>query len=221
MPKGNWKKDETKIFVIQMAGIFLITITVISIINTLFFEKKSSGDYVETTTPSTIQNQSSENSVNRDREDGVEREVTTVTKPTRITIDSIGVDAKILQPSSPRVDVLDSALKEGAVYYPGSGTIEQGNIFVFGHSTNWAVVQNQAYKTFNDLDKLNNGDEVELQANGKTYVYTVDKVSLVDSNTAFVNLSNTGRRLTISTCDTFGKKADRWVVEASFSRVKN
>lgn len=145
--------------------------------------------------------------------------IITATKPTRVTIDSIGVDSEILAPSSPRVDVLDAALKKGAVYYPGSGTIEQGNIFLFGHSTNWAIVQNQAYKTFNGLEKLKRGEEIKLEAEGKTYVYAVESVSLVDSNTAFVDLTKTGRRLTISTCDTFGRKADRWVVDAVLKEV--
>lgn len=142
------------------------------------------------------------------------------TKPTRISIPSVGIDTTVLEPSSVMIDVLDSFLQNGAVYYPGSGTIEQGNIFVFGHSTNWPVVQNQAYKTFNNLEDTKIGDEVNVYAGGKVYVYEVLSVELVDADNAFIDLSRSGRRLTISTCNTFGQKSDRWVVDAVFKEVR-
>jgi LPXTG-site transpeptidase (sortase) family protein len=137
-----------------------------------------------------------------------------------VSIPAIDVQSIILHPETPRVDVLDEALRQGAVYYPGSGTIEEGNIFLFGHSSNWAIVQNQAYKTFNGLEDLTAGEEIFLTANGKTYVYEVESVSHVDANVGFVDLSRPGRRLTISTCDTFGAKSDRWVVDAVFKEVR-
>jgi len=137
-----------------------------------------------------------------------------LTRPDRIVIEKIGVNAKVLQPSSVNVAVLDEALKKGAAYYPGSGTIEQGNIFIFGHSTNWAVVQNQAYKTFNGLNKLAEGDIITLGAGEQEFSYKVTNVELVDSNNALVKFDNSGQTLTISTCNTFGEKQERWVVKA-------
>lgn len=142
----------------------------------------------------------------------------TTTLPTRVVIGKIGVDATIQHPQSQNVAVLDQALTRGAVYYPGSGTIEQGNMFLFGHSTNWQIVQNQAYKTFNGLEKLSAGDTITVWgSDGKTYKYTVQKVSLLDDSAALVNFDTTGRKLTISTCNTFGQKQERWVVEAVIS----
>jgi LPXTG-site transpeptidase (sortase) family protein len=138
----------------------------------------------------------------------------TFTKPERIVIKSIGVDARIFQPYSVNVAVLDETLKKGAVYYPGSGTVEQGNIFVFGHSTNWPIVQNQAYKTFNGLEKLQIGEEIILEANNEIFKYKVKSVQLADANNSLVEFDNSGRKLTISTCNTFGQKQERWVVVA-------
>lgn len=143
----------------------------------------------------------------------------TYTRPEKITIDKIGVSSVIQAPTSNDIPTLDAALNQGAVHYPGSGSVEQGNIFLFGHSTGFRVVQNQAYKTFNDLNKLIVGDEIELEADGKTYIYSVETVTLVDENEAFVDLSKEGRRLTISTCNSFGTKQERWVVEAVLSEV--
>ena len=139
--------------------------------------------------------------------------------PDKIEIAKIGVSSTIQKPKSADVATLDSALAKGATYYPGSGTLQGGNMFIFGHSTNWKVVNNPAYKTFNDLDKLVAGDEITLTAGGKKYVYTVRSVRLASENDVLVNFSNDGRMLTISTCDTFGRKQDRWVVEAEFEEV--
>lgn len=138
--------------------------------------------------------------------------------PNHVSIPKIGVDSNIERPASQDVSVLDEALSRGAVYYPGSGTINAGNMFLFGHSTGLSVVNNQAYKTFNDLSKLEKGDEIYIESGDKKFVYKVSSLVLVDENEAFVDFSKTDRMLTISTCNTFGKKQERWVVEAQFDR---
>jgi LPXTG-site transpeptidase (sortase) family protein len=136
------------------------------------------------------------------------------TRPSRIYIDKIGVDSNIELPNSQNIDVLDESLKKGAVHYPGSGSLEQGNIFIFGHSTNWKIVKNQSYKTFNNLEKLVPGDEIKLEADGVEYKYIVDSVILANESDALVNLDTTEQKLTISTCNSFGERQERWVVEA-------
>lgn len=141
------------------------------------------------------------------------------TRPDGISIPKIGIDSVIEKPNSVDVATLDNALTKGAVHYPGSGTIEKGNMFLFGHSTNWNVVQNQAFKTFNGLEKLVDGDEIIIEADGQSYVYVVNSVKLLDEDDALVEFNNSSRTLTISTCNTFGEKQERWVVEADFSRV--
>ena len=138
-------------------------------------------------------------------------------RPSRVIIPSIGVDSNIEHPQSQNVDDLDVALTKGAVYYPGSGTIGKGNIFLFGHSTSFQIVRNQAYKTFNGLDKLKAGEMITLWGeDGNVYGYKVEKVSLADENEALVEFNAEDGRLTISTCNTFGQKQERWVVEAVF-----
>lgn len=141
---------------------------------------------------------------------------TTTTLPESIKVPTVGISSIINHPTSVDIPTLDNALQKGAVYYPGSGSLEEGNIFLFGHSSNWAVVRNPAYKIFNGIEKLERGDEIILEAKGYQYIYKVDKVTLVDESAALVNLKSTGNKLTISTCNTFGKKAERWVVESTF-----
>jgi LPXTG-site transpeptidase (sortase) family protein len=137
-------------------------------------------------------------------------------RPDRITIDKVGIDSIIEQPNTVDIPTLDQALNKGAVHYPGSGSVTSGNMFIFGHSSNWAVVQNQAYKTFNGLERLKNNDEIKVMADGREFIYKVTSVNLVDEDDALVEFNNSDRTLTISTCNTFGEKQERWVVEAEF-----
>ncbi len=134
--------------------------------------------------------------------------------PTKVEIPKINVSTVVNVPAGIDVATLDNALTKGAVYYPGSGTLQGGNMFLFGHSTNWSVVNNAAYKTFNNLDKLVVGDEIVLTSGGEKYVYVVRTVKLSSEDDAVVQFASNSPMLTISTCDTFGRKQDRWVVEA-------
>jgi len=141
------------------------------------------------------------------------------TDPERIIVDAIGVDVVIENPGSTNVSVLDVALQSGAVRYPGSARLgEDGNIFLFGHSTGLRVVRNEAYKAFNGLKKLEAGDVIRLQAGTMEYHYEVEQIRLVDANEAWVDLSVAKgvRHLTLSTCNTFGEVQERYVVDARF-----
>jgi LPXTG-site transpeptidase (sortase) family protein len=137
--------------------------------------------------------------------------------PLHITIDAIGVDAPVLNPESPDTETLDAALLAGAVHYPGSADLEEnGNVFLFGHSSYLPKVINPAFRAFNGLQHLAEGDIIRVRSRSDEYIYRVTSVKLVDASEAWVDLSRTGRKLTLSTCDSFGKKQDRFVVEAEF-----
>ncbi len=141
---------------------------------------------------------------------------TTGENPTRIVIDKIGVDVTISNPNPTNVTTLDEYLKQGAVRYPGSGLLGSGNMFLFAHSTGIKVVNNQAYKAFNGLKNLTAGDIIKVYGKNKVYQYKVTSVVLVDQTRALVEFNNTNNMLTLSTCNTFGAKSERYVVEADF-----
>jgi LPXTG-site transpeptidase (sortase) family protein len=154
----------------------------------------------------------------RNLDQAIALDTTDYIRPDRITIPKIGVNTIIEQPNTRDVSELDRLLQNGAVHYPGSGSVSAGNMFIFGHSTGFSVVQNPAYKAFNNLEDLSRGDEIEIFADGDIYIYKVTKVTLVNDDQALVEFNNTARTLTISTCNTFGAKQERWVVEAEFYR---
>lgn len=140
--------------------------------------------------------------------------------PTRVTINKIGVNSIILNPDSTSVNVLNAALGRGAVRYPTSGKLGEGNLFLLGHSTNRLVVNNQAYKTFNNLEKLVIGDHIIVESATHIYTYRVFSVRLTDAEDALIQLKSDKNMLTISTCNSFGEKQERFVVEADFIKAE-
>jgi len=137
--------------------------------------------------------------------------------PTKIEIPAINLSASIANPTTTDVEILDQKLLSGAVRYPTSAKLgETGNIVLFGHSSYLPVVGNQAYKTFNGIQKLVAGNVVTVYSSGTAYTYRVRSVAKESANDAGIELSVSGRVLTLATCDSFGAKSDRFVVTADF-----
>ena len=136
--------------------------------------------------------------------------------PERIQAPSIGLDLIVQNPSTKDVDALDTDLKKGPVRYVVSAALgEPGNMLIFAHSSHLPIVHNQMYRAFNRINELKAGDSITVSGGGTDYIYSVTNVRLTDANEEVIDLSTTnGTHLTLSTCDTFGKKSSRWVVEA-------
>jgi sortase (surface protein transpeptidase) len=137
--------------------------------------------------------------------------------PTKIVIPAAGVNATISNPSTLNVDDLDSYLSYGAARYPTSATLgEQGNMILFGHSSYLPIVNNKAYKTFDGIQNLAKGALITVYGNeGHTYTYAVTSVTKQNETTGFgIPLTTTGETLTISTCNSFATKQDRFIVTA-------
>ena len=137
--------------------------------------------------------------------------------PVRITIEKIGVNAIVQNPTTTNVYALDDLLLHGVVRYPGSGLPGQGDMFFFGHSTGLKLVNNQAFKAFNNLKNLVAGDKILVYSDNHIFTYKVNNVRLADSNDVFVDFSVKKTMLTLSTCNTFGQKQERYVVEADYA----
>ena len=137
--------------------------------------------------------------------------------PLSIKIPVIGVDTQVYNPESTSTDILNNYLLKGAVRYPGSGLLGGiGNILIFGHNTGYKIVQNQAFKTFNGLKNLKAGEMISVFSDTNEYIYKVSSVKLVSADKALVEFDVKSRLLTLSTCDVFGEKQDRYVAEAEF-----
>lgn len=143
--------------------------------------------------------------------------VTVPELPVKISIAAIGLAVTVADPTTTDEATLDGDLLKGAVRYPTSAKLNQdGNVVIFGHSSYLPVVGNQAYKTFNGIQKLKQGQLIIVYSSGTAYTYAVDTVSKEDANSAGIPLNVSGRILTLSTCDSFATKSDRFVVTAHF-----
>jgi LPXTG-site transpeptidase (sortase) family protein len=138
--------------------------------------------------------------------------------PMKIEIKTIDLAANIVNPTTTDVEALDQELLSGAVRYPTSARLgETGNVVLFGHSSYLPVVGNQAYKTFNGIQKLAAGDIVTVYSSGTVYAYRVTSVAKESAdNNSTILLSVASKMLTLVTCNSFGAKSDRFVVTADF-----
>ncbi|MCX6788186.1 MAG: sortase [Candidatus Kaiserbacteria bacterium] len=137
--------------------------------------------------------------------------------PLKIEIPAIALSATIENPTTHDIETLDQELLSGAVRYPTSAKLgETGNVVLFGHSSYLPIVHNQAYKTFNGIQKLSKGDTIIVYSAERVYTYQMRSFAKENATDASIPLVVTGRVLTLSTCDSFGAKTDRFVVVADF-----
>jgi LPXTG-site transpeptidase (sortase) family protein len=142
--------------------------------------------------------------------------------PISIVIPEVGVNAQVYNPATTSVSVLDDWLLKGAVRWPGSGLLGQkGNVLIFGHSTSYKIVNNQAFKTFVGLKNLKPGDLISVFSGNNEYVYSVLTVEMKEASDVIVNFNTTDSLLTLSTCNTsIGDTSARYVVQAKFVSKK-
>jgi LPXTG-site transpeptidase (sortase) family protein len=137
--------------------------------------------------------------------------------PTAVVIPAINLSVTVADPDTTDVDALDALLLKGAVRYPTSAELgEDGNVVIFGHSSYLPIVKNQAYKTFDGIQKLAVGDTITVYSATTAYTYAVQSVAKESANDAAIPLTVNGKVLTLSTCDSFATKTDRFVVTANF-----
>jgi LPXTG-site transpeptidase (sortase) family protein len=135
--------------------------------------------------------------------------------PVTVSIPSLDLRASITNPTATDIASLDRELLKGAVRYPTSAQLgEDGNVVLFGHSSYLPIVNNQAFKTFNGIQKLVAGDEIIVSSSSTAYTYRVRRVTKERATDAVIPLGVAGQVLTLSTCNSFASKDDRFVVVA-------
>jgi len=135
--------------------------------------------------------------------------------PNQISIPKLDKNITVLNPTSRSIAKLDEALLGGVVRHPDSATLEQeGNVFILGHSSYLPRVFNKNFQAFNGIQNLEWGDKIEVHTDGFVYEYRVDKVYKAKAEEVTVPIADTGRMLTLATCNSFGSVDDRYIVEA-------
>lgn len=135
--------------------------------------------------------------------------------PHTIIFDRLDKQVAVLNPESREIADLDAALLEGVVRHPDSADFrEDGNMLILGHSSYLPNVLNRNFQAFNGIQDMTWGDKIRLVSDDTEYVYRVDKVYEAKASEVFVPETPGEARLTLATCDSFGGKDDRYIVEA-------
>ncbi len=137
--------------------------------------------------------------------------------PISITIDKLDRTITVLNPASRNINDLDAALLNGVVRHPDSADLndKNGNILILGHSSYLKNVFNKNYQAFNGIQNLTWGDTITLKSKDFEYTYRIDRVYQAKASAVTVPTRSTEQKLTLATCDTFGAKEDRFIVEAT------
>jgi sortase A len=150
----------------------------------------------------------------------VTRTVKTGDPLTRIVMPRLGVDAVVVEGTSP------AALRAGAGHYPNTPLPgEAGNVAIAGHRTTYG-------KPFNQLDELGVGEEVRLETPLATYTYRVvpappDARNVCTNGACWVTTPTDwgvvaptdGAMLTLTTCHPKGSAAQRLILRAELVKT--
>lgn len=133
-----------------------------------------------------------------------------------ITIPKINVNAPLIYPTSTANSPnYDPELENGVVHYPNTAVPGQnGNIVLFGHSSNdWWQPGNYKF-VFVLLDKLVPGDTFSINYNSKRYIYQVAITKVVEANDLSVLTPTTEPTVTLITCWPAGTSLKRQIITA-------
>lgn len=135
-------------------------------------------------------------------------------EPAHIIISKIGIDVP-LQWDIPAEETT-KFLNKGVAHLKGSAKLgQEGNLFITGHSSDYAWKKNPYAAVFSLVPKLVAGDKITIRENGKEYVYQVAETKIVDPDHVEVASPTTTPILTLLTCYPVGTTKDRFVVHAS------
>lgn len=134
----------------------------------------------------------------------------------------------------PLVDIMPSAnfdfdhmenifmqeLEKGVVRYPGSALPgEQGNSFIFGHSSNYPWMKGNYNDIFALLDDLEYGDEIIVYYNQKKFVYVIrEKKVVTPGDVKALNRDPNAHELSLMTCWPVGTTLKRMLVFAELQK---
>ncbi len=107
-------------------------------------------------------------------------------------------------------------LEKGVIRYPGTARPgENGNAFIFGHSSNFPWMPGEYNQVFALIDKLTYGDEIIVYYNQKKYVYVIREKKIVKpGDVKVLNRNPENKELSLMTCWPLGTTLKRMIVFA-------
>ena len=111
-------------------------------------------------------------------------------------------------------------LEKGIVRYPGTARPgENGNAFIFGHSSNYPWMQGEYNSVFALLDELTFGDEIIVYYNQKKFTYVIQEKKIVKpGNVKILDRDPEKKELSLMTCWPVGTTLNRLIVFAELKK---
>jgi LPXTG-site transpeptidase (sortase) family protein len=216
VPLYENRREQLMVFFLVAVGIFTITYGVLFLFDFLPEAPASGGSHstqTATTTGLTVVEDPAKTAAGSTTPQAAEVDP----YPREIIFDSLGGRVvPVNNPESTKISALDNSLLTGAVRHPESADfVNTGTIFLFGHSSYLPKVINKNFQNFNGIQNLEWGDTIRLRSSDTEYVYRVDKVYKTKASDAEVAIERGTPKLTLATCNSFGSKDDRYVVEST------
>jgi LPXTG-site transpeptidase (sortase) family protein len=134
--------------------------------------------------------------------------------PEKLLIPKLNREVEILNPKDDAVATLDAALLHGVARHPDSADFRKtGTMFIVGHSSYLPNVKNKAFQALNGIQKLEWGDKIHILSADTEYIYRVQSVYEAKASLASADIVWGTSRIILVTCNSFGTKDDRYVVE--------
>ncbi|HYC79952.1 MAG TPA: sortase [Candidatus Binatia bacterium] len=146
------------------------------------------------------------------KEDGTNR-----VQPNMIWVWSLDINAPITYVEEVDEELFQNALQNGVVHYPKTAPPGQnGNVYIFGHSSDFAFAKGNYKTVFALLPKVEIGAEIGISdAEGKLYRYKVEKkFSTSPRDLEVLKQDYTKKQLTLQTSYPIGTALRRYIVVA-------
>ena len=137
-----------------------------------------------------------------------------------LKIEKLGIDTPIvIDVNGNNEEEYNKSLENGVAHMQGTAKPgEDGNIVIFGHSSQSPKYLGSYGEIFAGLDNLENGDEIKIVDNNeKEIIYKVSAKDIVLPSDISVLDQNNKNRLTLLTCWPVGSNEKRLVVTANKS----
>ncbi|MGE5393078.1 MAG: sortase [Candidatus Saccharibacteria bacterium] len=136
----------------------------------------------------------------------------------RLLIPALGIDAPILYPTEASEQTFQQHLQNGVVHYPGTaGPGQLGNVYIFGHSSDYLWAKGDYKNVFAVLPRIKVGDRVILtDGNGREFVYKVSETMVAEpTDTSLLGQKDyQDKFLTLQTSYPLGTALKRFIVIA-------
>jgi len=137
-----------------------------------------------------------------------------------IIIEKIGVIVPIILnvDGNNKAQYLDN-LKRGVAHFVNSSLPgENGNIFIFGHSS--SIESSKYSKIFSRLNDLDINDVLQINYNDQRYTYQVFEKKIISKYDTSVLNKTDKEQLTLMTCWPIGTSLERLVVKSNLIKIE-